>query len=398
MIILAVRTASEKTCDARACSASHEVRKETIVMNIRNVLISVIVPAVLVGIVSCGGGSGYGSGGGTPMYTYTVGGTVSGLSETVVLQLNGAGNLTMSASGGFTFAGSLANSSTYNVTVLTQPASQTCSIANGAGTLSGANVTNVSVTCVVTGVVIRSASLTGAQEVPPTGATGTGRGAVVINPTTREITGGISFTGLTANPTAGAHIHRADNTIVFGLDQTADIATTATVPAGTTPATGQVLSVNDYAELLAGTLYFNVHTVANPGGEIRGQINIQGGVIAGLAPLNGAQEGNTSTATGRGTIVLDSTTRAILIAYVTHNVAGANAAHIHTGAPGVSGPANVVTLTAGTNVYTAPVSTTATPTTLSAQNVTDLNAGNTYFNVHSGTFPNGEIRGQIVVQ
>jgi len=341
---------------------------------------------------------------------YTVGGTVSGLSETAVLQLNAAGyaagDLSISASGGFTFAGSLASGSTYNVTVLTQPTSQSCTVANAAGTVSGANVTNVSVTCVITGVVIRSASLDGAQA--STGATGTGRGAVVVNPTTREITGGITFTGLTANPTAGAHIHRADNTIVFGLDQTADIATTATVPAGTTPATGQVLSVNDYAELLAGTLYFNVHTAANPGGEIRGQINIQGGVIAGLAPLNGAQEGNTSTATGRGTIVLDSTTRAILIAYVTHNVAGANAAHIHTGAPGVSGPANVVTLTAGTNVYTAPVSTTATPTTLSAQNVTDLNAGNTYFNVHSNnnlcgsggtsSCSAGEIRGQIAIQ
>src|SRR5712691_3945423 len=371
MIILAVRTASEKTCDARACSASHEVRKETIVMNIRNVLISVIVPAVLVGIVSCGGGSGYGSGGGTPMYTYTVGGTVSGLSETVVLQLNGAGNLTMSASGGFTFAGS---------------------IANGAGTLSGANVTNVSVTCIVTGVVIRSASLTGAQEVPPTGATGTGRGAVVVNPTTKEITGGVTFTGLTGAPT-GAHIHRANGDIAISLVLAADNAT-ATVPAGATPATGPVLSDADYAELLAGTLYFKVHTTMNSGGEIRGQINIQGGVTAGLAPLNGAQEGTTSTATGQGTIVFDSTTRDILICYVTHNVSGANAAHIHTGAPGVSGPANVVTLTAGTNVYTAP-----SPTTLTTQNVTDLDADNTYFNIHSpAPYTNGEIRGQIVVE
>ncbi len=361
-------------------------------MNIRNVLISVIVPAVLVGIVSCGGGSGYGSGGGTPMYTYTVGGTVSGLSETVVLQLNGAGNLTMSASGGFTFAGSLTNSSTYNVTVLTQPASQTCSIANGAGTLSGANVTNVSVTCVVTGVVIRSASLTGAQEVPPTGATGTGRGAVVVNPTTKEITGGVTFTGLTGAPT-GAHIHRANGDIAISLVLAADNAT-ATVPAGATPATGPVLSDADYAELLAGTLYFNVHTTMNSGGEIRGQINIQVGVTAGLAPLNGAQEGTTSTATGQGTIVFDSTTRDILICYVTHNVSGANAAHIHTGAPGVSGPANVVTLTAGTNVYTAP-----SPTTLTTQNVTDLDADNTYFNIHSpAPYTNGEIRGQIVVE
>ena len=51
-----------------------------------------------------------------------------------------------------------------------------------------------------TEIVIRSASLTGAQEVPPTGATGTGRGAVIVNPTTKEITGGITFAGLTGAP------------------------------------------------------------------------------------------------------------------------------------------------------------------------------------------------------
>jgi CHRD domain-containing protein len=86
---------------------------------------------------------------------------------------------------------------------------------------------------------------------------------------------------------------------------------------------------------------------------------------------------------------------------VTHNVANTTVAHIHTGAPGVSGPANVVTLTQGTNIYYAPV-----PTTLTAQNVTDLTAGNTYFNVHSTnalcppavSCAAGEIRGQIAVQ
>jgi len=246
--------------------------------------------------------------------------------------------------------------------------------------------------------VIRSASLTGAQEVPPTGATGTGRGAVVVNPTTREITGGATFTGLTGNP-IGAHIHRLDTTIVVGLVQAADNAT-ATVPAGT------VLSAADYAELLAGYLYFNVHTAANPNGEIRGQIIGTTGVVAGLATLNGAQENstNTSTATGRGTVVVDSTTREVLIVYVTHNIAAnTTVAHIHTGAPGVSGPANVVTLTLDTvnKIASGPQGATIT-----AQNLTDLSAGNTYFNVHSTNdlcrpavdCSAGEIRGQIAIQ
>ena len=244
--------------------------------------------------------------------------------------------------------------------------------------------------------VIRSASLNGAQA--GTTATGTGRGAVVVNPTTMEITGGTTFTGLTAAPTA-AHIHRLSGTPFLPLNLAADNAT-ATVPAGT------VLSSADYAELLAGYLYFNVHTPASPNGEIRGQITGTTGVTAGLATLNGAQENSTnvSTATGRGTIVFDLTTpHEILIGYVTHNVTGTTTnAHIHTGAPGVSGAANVLQLFQETNLWRAPTP----PAGLSDQAVTDMTAGNTYFNVHSSnnlcppaaSCAAGEIRGQIAIQ
>jgi hypothetical protein len=242
--------------------------------------------------------------------------------------------------------------------------------------------------------VVRTAALDGTQA--GTGATGTGRGAVVVNPTTRAITGGITFTGLTGTGATAAHIHRANADAFITLVPSPENAV-ATVPADT------VLTVADYAELLAGTLYFNVHTVANSAnGEIRGQITGQGGVVAGLATLNGAQEGptNTSTATGRGTIVVDlSPTPAsryeILIAYATHDVSSPNPAHIHTGAFGVQGgAADVATLTVAANVVTA-----LQGATISALNLTNLQAGNTYFNIHSpGTYAAGEIRGQIAVQ
>ena len=51
--------------------------------------------------------------------TFTVGGTVSGLSGTVVLQDNGADNLTVTANGPFTFATALAPGAAYAVTVKT---------------------------------------------------------------------------------------------------------------------------------------------------------------------------------------------------------------------------------------------------------------------------------------
>ena len=88
---------------------------------------------------------GSGSGGSTT--SYSVGGTVSGLSGTLVLQDNGGDNLSVTANGPFTFATKLPSGTPYNVTVQTAPASQNCTISNGSGTVGTANVTNVAVSC-----------------------------------------------------------------------------------------------------------------------------------------------------------------------------------------------------------------------------------------------------------
>lgn len=80
---------------------------------------------------------------------YRVGGTVSGLAGTVVLQNNGGDDLSVDGSGPFTFATSLSTGASYAVTVKTQPAGQRCTVDSGTGTVAGADVTSVSVTCVV---------------------------------------------------------------------------------------------------------------------------------------------------------------------------------------------------------------------------------------------------------
>lgn len=77
-----------------------------------------------------------------------VGGTISGLDGTVVLQNNGADDLSVSANGTFTFARSAAAGDNYQVTVRTQPASRQCTVTSGSGTLGTADVTSVVVTCV----------------------------------------------------------------------------------------------------------------------------------------------------------------------------------------------------------------------------------------------------------
>jgi len=189
-------------------------------INVRNILIGSVVSAVLVGIVvSCGGGSG--SSGPTGPATYTVSGALSGATGTVVLKLNGGSDVSM-ANGPFTFTTMLASGATFNVQVV--DASDRCTVTGGAGTMTAANVTGVAVACAAQGIqeVIRSARLDGAQA--GTTATGTGLGGVIVNPTTRAITGGITFSGLTGNPTA-AHIHRGDTTIAVGLTLASDNAT-----------------------------------------------------------------------------------------------------------------------------------------------------------------------------
>ena len=98
--------------------------------------------AIALSLSSCGGGGG---GGGTTRHS--VGGVVSGLSGTLVLQNNGGDDLTVTRNGGFTFPTLVVQGSSYSVTVLTQPANQLCTVANGTGVAS-ANVSNVSVTCV----------------------------------------------------------------------------------------------------------------------------------------------------------------------------------------------------------------------------------------------------------
>ena len=352
-------------------------------MNLRNVLIHAIASATLLTLVSCGGDS-------VPVSPSNIGGTLAGSVGPVVLRLNGGNDLTLAAPGAFTFSATVPFASSYAVTTSgAEP--QNCNVTNGAGTVAG-NISNVTVTCTT---VVRSTTLSGATENPVNASTATGRGAVIVNPTTREITGGISFSGLTPNA-GGHHIHQApagnpngNGPVIIGLTLTE--AGSVVVPAGTT------LTAAQYTALLAGELYMNVHTAAFPGGEIRGQLTVRGGVTAGLGTLTGAQEvpPNATVATGRGTIVFDTATRALITSYTTHNVAGANNAHIHTGATGVAGPVTVPLNASGTGIYFAPF---ATSSPLSAQFATDLNAGNTYFNVHSPAFPAGEIRGQIAVQ
>ena len=100
---------------------------------------------VLTAIAACGGGSGDDDPAGPT--TFTIGGSITGLNGTVVLQNNGGDDLAVSANGGFTFATPLAAGAAYAVAVKTQPAGQSCAVKSGSGTLGSANQSSIEVAC-----------------------------------------------------------------------------------------------------------------------------------------------------------------------------------------------------------------------------------------------------------
>jgi hypothetical protein len=113
------------------------------------------------------------------------------------------------------------------------------------------------------------ASLSGASEVPPTNSPGRGDAAVSYDRATHRVGWTVNWSGL-SGPATGAHFH---GPAVPG--QTAPLALPL-APAGTPPTSplqgSAEIDDEKAADLLAGKWYINIHTAANPNGEIRGQV------------------------------------------------------------------------------------------------------------------------------
>ena len=80
--------------------------------------------------------------------SYSVGGTIAGLTATGLVLTNGSDTLTVGAnSTAFTMPTKVSYGTVYGIAVLTQPTGQTCSVSNGTAVMGEANVTNIQVTC-----------------------------------------------------------------------------------------------------------------------------------------------------------------------------------------------------------------------------------------------------------
>jgi 6-phosphogluconolactonase (cycloisomerase 2 family) len=81
--------------------------------------------------------------------TFTVGGTVTGLTtgQQVTLANNGGDSLTVSANGAYTFHTPVAFNGSYVVTVGTKPTGDTCTVSGGTGAGVTGNITNANIVC-----------------------------------------------------------------------------------------------------------------------------------------------------------------------------------------------------------------------------------------------------------
>ncbi|MEW8086975.1 MAG: FG-GAP repeat protein [Candidatus Thiodiazotropha endolucinida] len=79
---------------------------------------------------------------------YALGGRIAGLTGNgLTLQSNGGDDLALVEDGSFVFTTTLADGSAYEVTIASQPGSQTCRVANGSGIVTGSDIVNVSILC-----------------------------------------------------------------------------------------------------------------------------------------------------------------------------------------------------------------------------------------------------------
>lgn len=107
-------------------------------------------------------------------------------------------------------------------------------------------------------------SLSGSASVPPVETAGSGSGEIVVDDNL-NISGSVTTKNV---PGTMAHIHQAppdaNGPVAIPLEQTGE--NTWSVPKNTR------LTEAQYDSLKNGDLYINVHTKANPGGEVRGQL------------------------------------------------------------------------------------------------------------------------------
>ncbi len=244
----------------------------------------------------------------------------------------------------------------------------------------------------MSGSLLFSARFSGDQEVPPVSTEATGVGGFFINEAKDSLCLSITVIDL-SGPITGAHIHEG----VMGENGPVVVGFTEMVEGNSIQATitGDDLSMELIEMMFRGELYFNIHTDANPAGEVRGQILLEAD-RAFIASLDADQETAEveSDAMGLANFNLSKMGTTVNYEVVVDGLSGPiQMAHLHVAEAGSDGPV-VVDLGDGIDGNTISGSFNA----MDFEGLTeDMMMGNIYINVHTAMFPAGEIRGQLML-
>jgi hypothetical protein len=236
-------------------------------------------------------------------------------------------------------------------------------------------------------VIPLTAFLSAQGEKPATTSTGTGVANLSVAGNTLNYM--VTYGGLSGNASA-AHIHGVGDSQSTSLP----VILPFTNPSGKSGYISGTVAMTDQqkTDVLAGRTYVNVHSSANPGGEIRGQAMR----TVYTATMNGANEQPTPVTTaGTGTAKFTIYGRELKYEVNWSNLSGsATAGHIHGRADATGTAIPIVTFTGVTGA-------TGSTTGIVQASVATLEAivdGMTYANIHTGNNPGGEIRGQLAAQ
>jgi trimeric autotransporter adhesin len=255
------------------------------VMRNRGVALTIIASAILA--VACGSDNS------SPTGTAAVA-SVSVSAPTTAILVGATATLTATpkdATGNAVSGATVTWSSSSDAIATVSSTGTVTGVAPGTATITATSngQTGSAVVTVASKIVTFKATMTPANEVPPTSSTGSGTFTATLDTTNNLFTYDVTFTGLTSPVTLG-HIHgpavagvNAGTTVNFGTLPGATFSVGATSGAAhgsltlnaATPVTSSMSGDSLKKLLFAGLTYANVHTTINGGGEIRGQISKQ---------------------------------------------------------------------------------------------------------------------------
>jgi hypothetical protein len=225
-----------------------------------------------------------------------------------------------------------------------------------------------------------------------TDTTGTGQAFIWLDPAAHALAFNVQWDDLTGAPTA-AHFHRGPKGQAGGVIHPIGLPVNAGV-SGEASGTWTNLSDADIADLIAGNIYVNVHTAKYPNGEIRGQIYTTEVFTAFISPLNETSTITGSNAQGTAAITLAGDGQLIGVAAINGSTGPITAAHIHTGAKGENG--GVFLPLIDFSFFAGPGSWAALSSSTPDSIFTKFRQSGMYMNFHTGQYPNGEARGQLI--